>query len=492
MILRRLIIALTFLAIFAMAARISMDSDTWWQLRTGQWIADNRAVPKSDSFSYTREGQSWRYPSAAWLSELGLFLLYERLGAGALNLWVAAVVAGAFAFIYLTLSGGPFLRAFTLILAAAASGVYWAARPHIASFFFTAFFLWVLESHQWKRKPRLYLLPIAMLLWVNSHPGFAIGFLLWGIYLLAGTLNGLNANWRPGRGPDWAGLRAGWREDQGGLALNGALMFLAASANPSGPALLAYPFETLSIGILRNFIQEWQSPNFHAREMLPFLVLLLFSLIVLGASTRRLSLSDGLLLAVFTPMAFLAGRNVALFALVAAPILSRHAQPMLSELARKWKLRLNTRRPPNRAQALLNWGLLTFALAAVFLKAASVYPLEVNAEAFGSQVPVGAVEFLKREQPPGRLFNSYNWGGYLLWALPEYPVFVDGRTDLYADEVLAEWLSIVSAEAGWQARLDAWDVRLVLLEPHWPLVQALESEGWQQIYKDQVAVLFSR
>jgi len=79
----------------------------------------------------------------------------------------------------------------------------------------------------------------------------------------------------------------------------------------------------------------------------------------------------------------------------------------------------------------------------------------------------------QKTAPPGRLFNSYNWGGYLLWELPEYPVFIDGRTDLYNDELINEWLQVMRGEPGWQEALDRWQVRLVLLEPGAPVVEQL-------------------
>lgn len=490
--LRRLIMALTFLSIFAMASRVSIDTDTWWHLRTGQFIAENREVPKSDPFSYTREGEAWVYPSAAWLTELRLYLLYDRLGPGALNLWVAAVVTGAFALIYFALSGGAFLRAFVLILAASASGVYWAARPYMASFFFAALFLWVLEDFRWKRKERLYLLPIAMLFWVNSHPGFAIGFLLWGIYMLDGLLAVFGDTWETGKGLVREKFVSAARLRLGPLPHAGLFMLLAASLNPSGPRILSYPFETLSIGILRNFIEEWQSPNFHNAEVLPFLLLLMLCFAALGASKKRIGLSDYLLVAGFGAMALMAGRNISLFALTAPIVLTRHAEPILQELSAKFAINLSTATKPSRLQAGFNWILLATLFAAVLFKASIIFPAKANQAAYANQIPVAAVEYLQRENPPGKLFNSYNWGGYLIWALPEYPVFVDGRTDLYSDELLTEWLQIVGAEPGWQTQLSQREVNLILLEPHWPLVQILESEGWQQIYADGMAVIYSR
>jgi hypothetical protein len=76
--------------------------------------------------------------------------------------------------------------------------------------------------------------------------------------------------------------------------------------------------------------------------------------------------------------------------------------------------------------------------------------------------------------------------------LPEYPVFVDGRTDLYNDEVIGEWIKVVRVEEGWDQVLDRWQVRLVLLEPGSPLLSELESVGWQLQYQDEVAVIYGR
>src|SRR3989304_8209812 len=97
---RRLVLLITFIAIFTMAARISMDSDSWWHLRTGQLISESGQIPKTDSFSYTQAGETWRYPSAAWISELAMFKIYTAFGPGGINLLVAALVSLAFVFIY--------------------------------------------------------------------------------------------------------------------------------------------------------------------------------------------------------------------------------------------------------------------------------------------------------------------------------------------------------------------------------------------------------
>ncbi len=121
-----------------------------------------------------------------------------------------------------------------------------------------------------------------------------------------------------------------------------------------------------------------------------------------------------------------------------------------------------------------------------------ILPQSVNENAFRKVLPVDAVAFLRDNHPTGRLFNMYNWGGYLLWELPEYPVFVDGRTDLYDDALINEWLTTVRGENGWQENLDRWQINTVLVEPDAALVENLKQAGWRQLFQDAVAVIYTR
>lgn len=488
MTIRRLVPWITFLAVFAMAARISVDTDTWWHLRAGKWILENRAVPQEDPFSYTRLGEKWQYPG--WLVEVPMFLIHEAFGPGGLNLWTAGMVTLTFAFLWRTLQGGEFLRAFVLVLAAATSGVYWAARPYLITFLFAAVYLWILEDHRWGRANRLGWLPVLMVIWANSHGGFAVGFLLWGVYFV-GTIERLNVKTFKG-----LNVQTLWNHiiRHQKLWLIGLLMVVAVMINPSGPVMLFYPFKTVSIGSLREYIQEWQSPNFHDLQVQPYLWLLILTLGTLGFSRRRASITDFLSLSGFAYMAFLAGRNIALFALVAPPILTRHLDPLISVWARRLGIRYapSCRVPPSRLLRTLNWLIMGTLILAVGVKAAMIYPVAVNQDHFEGTLPVQAAAYIRQTNPPGRLFNTYNWGGYLLWDLSEYPVFIDGRTDLYNDEVINTWLTVIRGEDGWQDILEKWEVQLILMEPNLPLALHLSAEGWQAVYEDDVAVVYQR
>jgi hypothetical protein len=146
-----------------------------------------------------------------------------------------------------------------------------------------------------------------------------------------------------------------------------------------------------------------------------------------------------------------------------------------------------------KSHKTINIFVLALLILAVIIKAATVYPKEVNEEYFQETLPYGAVANLKHTQPPGRLFNPYNWGGYLLWALPEYAVFVDGRTDLYDDTVISEWLQVVRTEDGWVDILDKYNINILLLERDSLLAQKVDDHNdWTLLYFDSISLVYTR
>lgn len=483
---RRLVIAVTFLAIFSMAVRVSVDTDTWWHLRAGEWMVENREVLQQDHFSLTRQGQPWINHS--WLAQLILYEVFQLFGFAGLNLLTGVCVAASFLFIWLAMDEHPLIRAFVLILAAAAAGVYWAARPHILTFVFVGFYLWILARARGGRVGSLWALPFAMVFWVNLHGGYAVGLMLMGLYMVGEGFEFL---------VDTGVRKAAWREVWGQrktflLPLSGALCacLLAVMVNPNGPRMLLYPFETVSIGVLGQYIQEWQSPNFHTVEVQPFLWMLLSVLVALALSRRRASAVEMLLVCMFTYMALLAGRNVALFALVGAPVLARHGEGIISQIPRLGRRRDQV---PRRVARWLNLLLLFLCLVAAGAKVTPVLGHELNEEAINERMPVSAVAFIQDNRPQGPLFNSYNWGGYVLWELwPDYQSYVDGRTDLFGDEVLSEYLSAWRGEESAMSLFTEFDVRLALLEPWAPLSHKLSASGWETLYEDDTAVVLAR
>ncbi len=476
-----LIGAITLAGLLTMAMRVSIDTDTWWHLRAGAWMVAHRAVLTRDVFSSTFVGQAWEYP--AWMSETALYQVFAHWGYGGLDLFTAGMVTVAFALVYLTCTGPAYVRAVAVLLGAAASSVFWAARPQIVSIPLAAAFLYVLALFRWRQVNRLWLLPPVMAVWANTHPGFAIGFIL---LALTGLGEAAKAALGVGR---WRTLA--W------LAAAGLACLLALLLSPYGPGLVVFPFKTLAIGALRDHIQEWQSPNFHMREAQVVIALWLATFAAIGLSRRAIDLTDLCLLGGSLAMALLAGRNIVLFALVAPPVLARHAQGVLDD----WRARLpelvtavEGHAPPTRLGTLLNWLILGLVAMAAVVKVVAVSDPGLNEHLALRDMPSGAVDYIAANHPPGPLYNPYQWGGYLAWRLyPEYGVYVDGRTDLYGDAFLNEYLRLADGAPDWASVLERRGVRLMLVEADAPLATlAAADPQWTRVYHDAIADVFER
>jgi hypothetical protein len=484
--LRRLMSVIAFVSIFAVATNPSADSDTWWHLRSGMWMLAHRQIMTADAFSWTRAGQPWIDHS--WLSEVGMAMLWKGFGFAGLNLAVAALVTLAFLFVYLQCEGGVYLRALVLQLAAFSVGLYWSARPQIASLALASAFAYILSLFRWRGRDRLWALPALMVLWVNLHAGFAVGLLL-----IALTLAGQVVSRAAGaRGPGvlgWPGIAR--------LAAAGLACVAVVPLNPFGARMLSYPFETVSIGALRALVEEWMSPNFHMLSAQPFVWLLIATLAALGLGRKRIDLTDFVLLSAFLYAALLAARNIPLFALIAPPVLTRHAAAAAGEVKRPGPQSPGTRLPPAASrpgQAVVNWLLLLVVVVVAGDKIAVPLRLSVNEAAIATLMPVRAAEYIRSTRPPGELFNSYNWGGYLAWTLyPAYRVYIDGRTDLYGEAFILRYLRLVAGQEDPAATLDGEGVRLVVIETGSALAGELRrTPRWRQAYADALASVFER
>jgi hypothetical protein len=107
--------------------------------------------------------------------------------------------------------------------------------------------------------------------------------------------------------------------------------------------------------------------------------------------------------------------------------------------------------------------------------------------------PKAAIDFVSKAGVTGNVFNSYIFGGYLIFK--GIPTFVDGRQPPYTDKFLREYSNTVTAAdpKGALQLLDQYKVRWVLLQPTEPLVKVLsKSEQWNSIYSDKDAVVLVR
>jgi hypothetical protein len=474
----RAAVIILFALLFALAARVPIDTDSWWHIRSGQYTLTNGMI-YTDPFSFTKAGQPWINHS--WGSQIILYAVWQIGGNFGLSIYVATLATAGMYMVYRMSSGSAYLRAFALVIGAATAAVFWSPRPQMLSFFLSTVILYLLYLHKRRRIDRLWLIPVIMGIWGNLHAGFSIGFIfLFGS--IAGEILGNIFNPKGETVVPWAGIRK--------MILVTLVSIAALVINPYGLQMLAVPFQTLGIGALQNFIQEWNSPNFHQRETWPFIFLLLGLLGAVGASKKRLDWTDFVLASGTAFMGLLAGRNIAVFAVVATPILTEHLDSALTEHG--WVIQPVRRVTPRMAR--LNVILVGVVLLGALLKVLLVLDNKTITQAQEDYLPVKVTAHLTAEHPAGPMFNSYNWGGYFIYFLPDYKVFVDGRTDLYQDEFLSNnYLKTATGVSGWRDTLDKYGINLVVVEAQSGLARNLREEpGWKLDYEDKMAVVFVR
>jgi len=475
---RRIFVVILGLGLFAMAARGVADPDVWWHLRTGQLIVQNHQVFHSDPYSFTRAGQPWI--DHEWLSQVAMYGMYRLAGWGGLIVGFAAIIAVALSLVYLRCPGRPYVAGLFIVWGAAASAPIWGVRPQMFTLLLGSIFLLILERSQ--RHPGvLWWTPPLTLLWVNLHGGYFVGIGLMILFLAGNALEVAFGS------DDWTHAAPLLRKL--GLALVACLALVP--LNPNGIHMYWYPLETVRSSAIQNYVEEWLSPNFHQAKELPFLCMLLFTLLALGLTSRRLRIREILLLLATTGLALRSVRHIPIYVLVAVPILSGATQSWLQEHGAASWLGLRPSSPSFRRK-LVNATILGTFVAFTITRARTVIGHQVETEA--EHFPAAAVSFLARQRPPGPILNNYNWGGYFIGKLyPEYRVFIDGRTDLYGDSFMDDFYATYHLTDGWRGPIQKWQIQTIILPPEAPVMTALRSHGgWTQIYADSQAVILTQ
>lgn len=461
---------------FILSMRSPNDPDMWWHLSAGRAMWERREILLQDVFSFTRAGAAWT--NAFWLTDLGMYFLQNKFGFWALTLTASALAALTIYLVYEQLQGPALMRMGISLLAMLAALPVWTTRPQLVSYFLIAlldFYLSKQNNGAWKFP----LLPLFFALWANLHGGFIWGFLLLLAFLAAKTIEALFESSPAGRliGIKSLGYFSGM------ILLSG----LAVGINPNGFALWGLPFHTVDISLQ---IKEWLSPDFHTLFPHPMLWLLFSLVAALGLSDKKIGAYDLFKIVGFAYLTFFSQRNMAPFAILAAPVLGRHANNVWEQLKTGYFdiSPRNTKPLPHFWAGIMTAVMLTmFAAAGMFNALSLATPARIQ-----QGYPASAVKWMKENQPQGRMFNSYNWGGYLTWNLPEYPVFIDGRADLYGSAILHEWMDVINAKDDFMDVLNKWNISLVLVEPNAGIVNELKRQNWSVVFEDQTAVILKK
>lgn len=467
--------AIVFLLLFAMSSRVSLDPDMWWHIRLGEQILETGQPVYADELSHSRQGVVHRNHS--WLAQIVMFGLWRLAGHLGLSLFVSALAIGGMFCLYRAGKGSIYMQGFVLVFGAACAAAFWSPRPQMFTFFFSALLVYALFDLKRCGRDRLRWLPLLFLLWGNCHGGYIFGFVLIGAFALGEALNSVFAF-------DDPSIPIHKIRKLVSIAL---LSVIVVPLNPLGLAVFAVPFETIGISGLREYIQEWASPDLSQPYTWGFIILLFLLAASIWSSRRRLDATETIFAVGALCLALMSGRNLPLFAIAAVPIASARLDEALT--GRGWIMPQRKREAPLRA--LVNLALVTIVAAGALLHLAYVSNDDTVNSALALNYPLGAIRQLNASEVGGNLFNSYNWGGYLIFTARRHPVFIDGRTDLHRD-LLVDYIAALGTPA-WRDIFAKWDIGIALIESTSTLAARLETASdWRRDYADEMASLFVR
>lgn len=471
-----LFVTIIFAALTFGPRMLSLDSDLGRHLALGNYILENGNIPTRDIFSHTLNGEL--RPAYEWLSQVFFTLAYHALGLDGVIFFCATIIGIAFAVVYTDAarrSKLPLTTLITVILSIASSSLHWLPRPHIFTFLLLAVWLERLDRARQGEEIPLWQFMILMLAWVNLHGGFIFGVLAWFAYL---------SGWF------WERIWTRSFKNHWKIVLVGAASLPMTVLTPSGFGNWQAVLNNNSRYILRRTL-ETMPADFTQPVTWLFGLLLLATIFIFHANRKKTPTAHIFLLSGFAILGLLMARNIPLFAIAAAPILSDILGKKIAPASPLMALESNF----STLEKSLRAGLWSGAIW-VGIAAALAFRFEVRGEAvqFNPNVfPVAASDWLETHPQSGNMFNEFNWGGYLLFrAWPHHKVFLDSQTDFYGEALVREYEAALTAGSGWESVLEKYDIEWTIIPPDSPLARKLQTLGWKIEYGDDTAVILRR
>jgi hypothetical protein len=453
-----------------------LDYDIWWHLKVGDWILEHSALPHTGILSRTAVNLPW--VAYSWGYEVLLSRAYAwfgLLGIGAFG--VALTVGVAFsAFWMVQHLSGRFWAA--CILAGVTCSAYLfngMPRPvFFSQMLFCVTLTLLIEAQRSAKIQSLYWLPFVFLVWANLHIQFIYGLFAVGLFVAVNLAQRFLK--RIGYEPDYL-LEPSLPATP--LALLIALCALATILGPNfyRPYLVVADYTKAKFTYL--IISELQPLTFRGYSHFAELFLSAAAFYAVGWK-RKLDLFKLILLLVAAMVAFRTMRDAWFVCFSAAACLADFPAPELSRV---------------RTQSWLETAAVFAAVIGILLVAAPATNFDTRGldRAISADYPVNAINFIRRNPAPGPLYNNLNWGGFLMWYLPELPVAVDGRNDLYGDKLDQLFYYSESAFPSYATDPYLNEAGVVVLDSQLPLAKVLTVDPrFRLVYHDEVATVFAR
>ena len=520
-------LATFFVVVGEMALRLKyfvLDSDIWWHLKVGDWIVDHVAVPHTGILSRIAANRPW--VAYSWGYEVLLSRAYAwfgLVGIGVFGTLLTLAVAYAIYWMLLRLSGNFWISWLLTWIVCWSFLFNGTPRPFFFSIaFFAVTLTSLLEASRTGRVRALYWLPLIFALWTNIHIQFIYGLFLIGLFagvdLAERTLQrfGLLPKFiQPPRLP----LATLWTVF--------AACVLATLLGPNFYHPYVVVFEYSKARLAYSMIIELQPLSFRGySHFLEFFIAAAGFFAVGyqananqanadqanadpananvpkpadGAKTIQLDLFKLSLLSIGSVVAFRTMRDAWFICLPAAACVADSCRAWAAGRAHDLDHPVPEETASPQAPVPTETWLERLGLAAVVTICLALVASAVDFNergldrAISASYPVNAINYLRHNPVPGPLYNNLNWGGFLMWYMPDYPVAIDGRNDLYGDDLDRIFFNSESAQDSYRTDPYLDEAGVVLLDSKLPLAKVLTIDPrFQLVFHDDIATVFAR
>lgn len=442
-------------------------SDVWWHLSSGLWILQNHALPRSGVFS--QAGGAWI--ASSWLYDLLLAVGYKVLGLRVIPVLLMCFKT-ALAVLAFVLAGGLRGKFWTAAALSVVAQYVLGAVPPGPVYFSLLFFgleLWILlESRRAQRMQLLWWLPGLVLVWANFDVQFVDGVAVLLIFFVALALESYFVR------RDLRGL------DLGRVAAILGLSIVAGFSTPYFYRPYGVFFGT-TFNSANQYLGEFLAPGFRQPQDYALILVAMAAFLALGLRRSR-DLFAIAVLAGCVAASFYSKRDIWLVTLAALAVIGEAVTQREEEAEI-----LPARRDLQIAAAV--------AVVVLLVVGSIRIPRGLDAllARVGQGYPVAACDSIREQHLAQPLFNAYQWGGFLTWYLPQYPVAIDSRNDLYGAEFITEYSKVMNAEAPYTEYPALSGAQTILLPKSAIMAGALSSLPVFKIaYSDDAAVVLTR
>ncbi len=449
-----------------------IDPDVWWHIRTGEWIVQHHQLPVTDPFSATGAGKAW--VAYSWPFELliyGISKNWDLLGLVAYSIFGYLAITAALFHLLRGIVPHFWKSAALTFIGTLILPRFVSPRPGILT---TLFFIVVLDILLRAKRSgdvrKLWLLPVMIWIWANVHVQFIYGLFVIGVFCIEPILNRV---FRVSQG-DSSERQLPNLQLWLVLAVSTALSF----ANPYGIGVYRVIADYVRQPKLYMMVNETNAMAFNRSEHFVVLFLAIGAAIALGHSQRLRPV--WMLLLLWSAMsAFRAERDIWVVTVIALIILAQH---------------FHSTTDVDSTISSRVWLAATACLLLALLWSFKVSPTNKFLIArVAREYPVGAVAYIREHHLQGPMFNNFDWGGFLIYSLPEIPVAIDGRTNVHGQDEVGRSLSTWNLSSDWHSDPLLAHANIVVGSPRFPLVQALATDqDFKRVFDDEFSVVFQR